>query len=137
MENIYQVLAGVADWKGLAGWLNTRSNDIETKCAQEDAQASCYRKELIRRYCDRQLSENPHKVAEDIAEALEHMDHNLQAQKLRSLEFGEPVTDTLNLAVHQVAGMVCLPCHVYVLSSCATAILMANQMSMASGNDKI
>ena len=92
MEDIAQVLAGVPDWKGLANRLNIRSSDIDTNCAQDVAQASCYRRELVRRYCDTQLSENPSKVAEEIAEALEQMDHTLQAQQLRKLKFGKSVT---------------------------------------------
>lgn len=78
------MLADVLDLKGLANWLNIGSNDIETVCF---SQAACYRRELIRRYCDRQQYDprNPGKVAEDIAEALEQMDYKLQAQQLREL----------------------------------------------------
>ena len=83
------MLADVPDWKGLAGSLNIRSSDIETNCAQGTAQAACYRRELVRRYCDQQVSDNPSKVAEDMAEELEGMSHKLQAQQLRKLEFGE------------------------------------------------
>ena len=91
--DIAQVLADVPDWKGLASWLNIRSNDIETDCAlQGVAQASCYRRELVRRYCDRQPSESPYKVAEDIAEVLEQMGHERQAQRLTKLEFGKSVS---------------------------------------------
>lgn len=89
VENISRVLAGVPNWKGLAGSLNIRSKEIETDCAQDVAQASCYRRELVRRYCDKQSSENPSKVAEDIAEALELMEHTLQAQQLRKLKLGK------------------------------------------------
>ncbi len=92
VQDISRVLADVPNWKGLANWLNIRSNDIETNCAHGVAQAACYRRELIGRYCDRQLSENPYKVAEDIAEALEQMDHKRQAQQLRELEFGKSVS---------------------------------------------
>ena len=92
VEDIAQVLADVPDWKGLANRLNIRSSDIETKCALDGDPASCYRRELVRRYCDRQESENPSKVAEDVAEALEQMNHKLQAQQLRKLEFGKSVT---------------------------------------------
>ena len=89
MEDISRVLADVRDWKGLAGSLNIRSIDIETNCAQDVARAACYRRELVRRYCDGQQYENPGKVAEDIAEALEQMDQAFQAQKLMELQFGE------------------------------------------------
>ena len=92
VEDISRVLADVPDWKGLAGSLNIRSNDIETDCAlQGVAQASCYRRELVRRYCDRQLSDSPSKVAKDMAEVLEQMNHKLQAQQLRNLQFGKSV----------------------------------------------
>ena len=92
VEDISRVLADVPDWKGLAGSLNIRRNDIETNCAQDVAQVSCCRRELVRRCCDSQLSENPSKVAEDIAEALEQMNHKRQAQQLRKLEFGKSMT---------------------------------------------
>ena len=100
VEDIAQVLADVPNWKGLANRLNIRSNDIETNCALGVAQASCYRRELVHRYCNRQQSENPSKVAEDVAEALEQMNHNLQAQQLRNLQFGKSVT--INVAVQRV-----------------------------------
>ena len=89
MENICRVLATVPDWNELADRLNIKSNDIETKCAQDVAQALCYRRELVHRYCNLQLSKDPGKVAEDIATALEQMDQLLQAQQLRELEFGK------------------------------------------------
>lgn len=89
MEDISRVLADVPDWKGLAGSLNIRTYDIETECAQEIAQAPCHRRELVRRCCDKQRTENPYKVAGDIANLLEPMGHNLQAHKLRKLKFGK------------------------------------------------
>ena len=86
MEEISLVLTDVPNWKGLAGWLNIKTSDIKTNCAQDSDQAACYRRGLVRRYCDSQLSENPSKVAQDIAEALDKMDHHkLQAQQLRQL----------------------------------------------------
>ena len=91
MQVISKVLANVPDWKGLAGWLSIKSHPIETDCAQDVAQASCYRRELVRRYCDRQPSEDPYKVAGDIANALDQMRHILQAQQLRKLEFSKSV----------------------------------------------
>ena len=86
MGKISQVLAEVSDLGGLAGWLNIRSNDIEAKCARQGA---CYRRELVSQHCDRQQSENPSKVAKDIAVALEKMGHIRQAQRLRELDFGK------------------------------------------------
>ena len=92
MADISRVLADVPDWKGLAGSLNIRSDDIEENCEQDVARASCYRRKLVRRYCDKQPSENPSKVADEIAAKLEQMDHTLQAGKLRELKFGKSVT---------------------------------------------
>ena len=85
------MLADVRDWKGLANRLSIRSNDIETNCAVDTARAACYRRELVRRYCNKQPSAagDPYKVAEDIAKALVQMDHNHQAEQLRRLQFGE------------------------------------------------
>ena len=108
MQDISRVLADVPDWKGLAGWLNIRSNDVEIDCAQDVAQASCYRRELIHRYCNRQLSENPYKVAEDIANALKQMDHRLQAQQLRELEFCKSGDKCSSLRVGNVRMCDCL-----------------------------
>ena len=89
MQDISKVLENVPDWKGLAGWLSIESHPIETDCAQDVAQASCHRRELVLRYCNRQPSENPCKVAVDIANELEKMNHRLQAQQLRNLKFGK------------------------------------------------
>ena len=85
MEDIALVLKDVPDWKGLANRLSIGSNDIETNCAVDPALAACYRRELVRRYCDRQPSEDLSKVVEGIAVELEQMNHKLQAQKLREL----------------------------------------------------
>ena len=77
------MLAHVSDWKGLAGWLSVDTIPIEEDCAlQTNSRAMCYRRELVQRYCDRQLS-GPSKVAESIATALEKMHHNRQAEELR------------------------------------------------------
>lgn len=103
VENISRLLADVTNWKGLAGSLNIRNNDIVTDCTVEQARAACYRRELVRRYCDRQLSDNPSKVAEDIAKALELMDHKRQAQKLRELQFSESVVSCSN--THSVSSL--------------------------------
>lgn len=88
------MLADVPDWRGLADWLNIRSHDIEGNCATDVAHAACHRRTLVRRYCDGQLSQNPSKVAEDIAKALEMMNHGRQAERLRHLQRGELVAKT-------------------------------------------
>ena len=86
---ISQELKSVSDWKGLASWLDMESNAIETDCAGEGSKAACYRRKLVRSYCDYQPSEDPYKVVEDIAVALEKMKHKRQAEKLRQLQFGK------------------------------------------------
>ena len=66
-EDIAQVLKGVPDWKGLANRLSIGCNDIEANCAVESARGACYRRELVRRYCNTQPSEDLSKVVEGIA----------------------------------------------------------------------
>ena len=87
--SISKELESVKDWKELASWLDVGSNNIETDCAREGSQAACYRRELVRSYCDKQPSGDPYKVAEDIAKALEQMDKNHQAKNPRQLQFGK------------------------------------------------
>ena len=80
------------DWKGLALLLDLASSRIETECAQESSGArhECYRRSLIRRYCDKCPSGSPEEVAEQIAQVLEEkMGHKRQAQQLRELRFSE------------------------------------------------
>ena len=89
MEVISKILLYVDDWKGLAGWLNINSDEIEGGCRQENAVPRCYRREIVNRCCNRQESENSTKVAEDIANVLEWMDHKRQAEQLRQLKFGK------------------------------------------------
>lgn len=78
----------MSNWKGLAGWLNIRSIDIETNCGAEVNKAACYRKALVQSYWNKQGYEDPSKIAEGIAKALEKLDHNYQATQLRKLRFG-------------------------------------------------
>ena len=87
--SISKELESVKNWKELASWLDVGSNNIETDCAREDSQAACYRRELVRSYCDKQPYGDPYDVAEDIAKALEKMDHKRQAKNLRRLQFGK------------------------------------------------
>ena len=90
------MLFNVPDWRGLAGSLNTKVNDIEEDCKQDVTPARCYRRSLVRRYCNMQRSKNPSKVAKDIAKALEQMDHKLQAEQLRKLQFGKSMVNHYN-----------------------------------------
>ena len=68
-----------------------RSKDVERNCAQDVSQPSCYRQDIVRRYCESQQSGNPNKVAEDVAQALGKMKYEVQAQQLRNLDFGKSV----------------------------------------------
>ena len=79
------MLAEVPDWRGLADWLNIPTGGIHENCAREVDLAMCYRRELVRRYCDKQSSGNPYEIAEGISMALEKMNKNRQAEKLRNL----------------------------------------------------
>ena len=88
VATISTVLKKVEDWEGLANWLNVGTIDIKTDCTGESSLAACYRRKLVRRYCDNS-SEDPYNVAEDIAKALDKMSLKRQAQQLRNLQFGK------------------------------------------------
>ena len=79
------------DWKQLAGWLDVphgKVEGIQAKCLRGDGDLlACYNANLVRVYCD--FNGGPiQSIVEDIAQALEKMDKNLQASKLRKLELG-------------------------------------------------
>lgn len=71
------------DWEELAELLNINIIEIKTDCAQDLSLAKCYRRELVRCYCDRQQSENLTEVAEHIVAELEGMGNTLQAAQLK------------------------------------------------------
>ena len=83
METISRALAGVPDWEGLAASLSINTIEIRTDCAQDLVLARCYRRELVRRYCDSQQSADPKKVAEDMSAELERMGNIRQGVELR------------------------------------------------------
>lgn len=78
------------NWQGLADLLNITSDDIETNCALNTARAECYRRALVRRYCDSQQTTSTSEIVVNIAEALEKMKHKRQAEELRD-KFGKSV----------------------------------------------
>lgn len=86
---ISQVLEGIADWEGLAGWLNLNRgavDDIKSDCRLGSSSiASCYRKKMVEYYCDMQVYDSSTKVAEDIAEVLDSVNKKRYAEKLRRL----------------------------------------------------
>lgn len=86
VEKIVEVLEVVEDWEGLAGRLNIDAHAIRTNCGTSIDQAHCYRRRLVRIYCDKLTSGDPRQVAVDIALVLDvQMTKKKQAQKLRKL----------------------------------------------------
>jgi len=96
---ISKELESVENWEGLANWLNVGSTDIKTDCAGESSRAACYRRKLVRCYCDSQFAGDPNSVTEDIAKALDKMNLKRQAQQLRNLQFGKWVGKRSSLIV--------------------------------------
>jgi len=82
-------LESVENWEGLANWLNVGSNVLKMDCAGERSRPACYRRKLVRYYCDSQVSGDPNNVTDDIAKALDKMNLKRQAQRLRNLQFGK------------------------------------------------
>ena len=90
VQTISNVLSGVDDWEGLAGWLDIASGLIQAECQPKmnGAKHECYRRSLVLRYC--QKSGSREEVVENIAQVLEEkMGNNWKAQELRKLIFGE------------------------------------------------
>ena len=89
VEKIVDILEEVQDWEGLAGRLNIEINSIKTNCGTSTDQARCYRRQLVRTYCDRVPSGDPRQVATEIAFVLDvKMKKKKQAQKLREMSLG-------------------------------------------------
>lgn len=64
------------------------ANSIKTNCGTSTDQARCYRRWLVKTYCDRLPSGDPTQVATDIALVLDEKEKKRQGQKLRELSFG-------------------------------------------------
>ena len=85
---IAKALEEVSDWDALAGWLNINSDIIRTNCGPFLGLGQCYRRELVKTYCDRLPLGNSYQAADDIANVLEfNMEEKRQAQALRDLHF--------------------------------------------------
>ena len=80
---ISRALEDVKDWEKLAALLNINSIEIMTDCVHDLSLSRCYRRELVRRYCDNQQFDDSRKVAENIAAELERMGNALQGKQLR------------------------------------------------------
>ena len=63
-------LEDVEDWETLAGWLGVNANLIKENCATSTALGQCYRRELVKTYCD-QRGSDPEGVKKDIRHVLE------------------------------------------------------------------
>ena len=89
MQMIATVLEEVSDWKSLADWLGINSDTITTNCVPSLINlGQCYRRELVKTYCDRLPSGDSYAVAKHMASVLEtHMKKRRQAQTLRNLDF--------------------------------------------------
>ena len=90
MNKIAEVLTEVKDWEGLANELNAKrgtTDGFKTTCrADTSSLAKCYRRELVNWYCDSTGYELG-VIVENIAKALEELDHKRQAAELRALKF--------------------------------------------------
>jgi len=88
VNKIAEVLTEVRDWEGLANELSIKRgalDDIKTTCRAEAATAKCYRRELVNWYCDSTGYELG-VIVENIAQALEELEHKRQAKDLRALK---------------------------------------------------
>ena len=87
VQMIAAALWDVYDFDGLAGWMNIKFGPIRENCASSTALFECYRRSLVRSYCD-ESGHGPQQVAEDIAAILEKdMKKKRVAQILRQLKF--------------------------------------------------
>ena len=93
VETISRILLDVQDWEGLAAAIPVNTIEVKTDCEQALSRAKCYRRELVRRYCDRQQSADPIKVAEGIAVELERMGNVRQGAQLRKAFIIDSSTD--------------------------------------------
>ena len=92
VEEIVKVLTEVEDWVGLSRWMGISSNNIITNCAGSLNVLKCHLRQLVEEYCDSQLTDDPCKVACDVALILErdmHPPKRRQARKLMSLIFSK------------------------------------------------
>lgn len=84
-----QVLLKESRWETLAGWLGVEDGVLEgiwAHCGtQGSVSATCYRKELVKRYCEK-MAQTCRQVASDMAKKLEeHMNNKRLAKELRQL----------------------------------------------------
>ena len=93
---IATALEKVSNWEALADWLDINSDTIRQNCATSLDPGQCYRRELVKTYCDRLPSGDPYLVAEHMASVLEiEMKKYRQAQDLRDLHFSREFEHSL------------------------------------------
>ena len=68
VKNLY--FEDVEDWETLAGWLGVNAKLLRENCATSNALGQCYRRELVKTYCDMRGG-YPERVKEDIRHVLE------------------------------------------------------------------
>ena len=95
VETISRILLDVQDWEGLTAAIKVNTIEVKTDCELSLSRAKCYRRELVRRYCDRQQSADPMKVAEGIAVELERMGNARQGAELRKAFSTDSSTDLI------------------------------------------
>ena len=81
------MLEEVTNWEELAGRLNFDTTHMRTNCATSTEQTRCYRRQLVRTYCDLLSSGDPRQVVTTFATILDQMKKKRQAEKLRDLAF--------------------------------------------------
>ena len=87
VQMIAAALGDINNVEGLAGWMNIKFGPIRENCASSMVLAKCYRRSLVRSYCD-ESGHGPQQVAEDITAILEKdMKNKRVAQILRQLKF--------------------------------------------------
>ena len=115
MEKISSVLGEVEGWKGLGGWLNVKTEAIESNCLRDSDIFKCCRRQLVKSYCDRE-GKSAEEVAEDFASTLENrMNNKRVAKSLRKLTFECENCDTvglINFLILQNIGLY-IPCIPY------------------------
>lgn len=88
-EKILQALLSESHWETLAGFLGVEDGVLEgiwAHCGtQGSVSATCYRRQLVRHYCDKK-AQDCQQIAIDMANVLEHhMGNKRLAKRLRQL----------------------------------------------------
>ena len=96
------------DWEKLANGLDigrATINNIKEKCKTTVAVAECQMRELVVVYCDKSLSDDPHRVALDIAYILGYEMAQKELAKTIKQLFPTVFRKLCNLFVHKITGI--------------------------------